>query len=129
MTHLRARARRDAKWKKKRKTGCNSHTKRKTARRKQTKASNKKKLVNQERTNEQLVQVSGFAKKEKKTRVSPDGGGRGMPVSIKARADGGGDAGCGRFQHARPGVLCIIIVPIDWCPRIDAQGFVWSDFR
>ena len=32
-------------------------------------------------------------------------------------------------QHARPGVLCIIIVSIDWCPWIDAQGFVWSDFR
>ena len=30
---------------------------------------------------------------------------------------------------ARPGMLCITIVSIDWCPWIDAQGSVWDDIR
>ena len=35
--------------------------------------------------------------------------------------------GCGCPK--RPGILCITLVSIDWCPWIDAQGSVWGDLR
>ena len=103
MTHLRARARRDAKVAKKEEkrmqfTQKGENSKTQTNKNKQT----TKKNGEPGRTIEQLVQVSGFAKKEKKTRVSPDGGGqRGRPFTIKARADGGGDAEVAA-HHERP---------------------------
>ena len=59
-----------------------------------------------------------------KAQVSISGSGVDAPT-----AAGTQDVAAPTARPSRPGMLCITIVSIDWCPWIDAQGSVWGDFR